>query len=115
MSTLAFTLALAPPLGAALTGFVLVAMPVLILMLVWSTVTAMRILFPEQPLPLAPDHAGERLRQSLRIGDAVPVRVRDIVAAERARAAESDAARDADAEASTKLHPFVADLWLRRN
>ena len=115
MSSLAFPLALTLPLGAALTGLVMVALPVLLLMMVWSVVTALRILFPERPLPALPDQAGDRLRESLRTGDTVPVRVRDIVAAQRAQAAETDAAREAAGQAPTTLHPFIADLWLRRN
>ena len=114
MSPLAAPLALVLPLGAIVTGIVLVAVPVLILMLVWSVVTSMRILFPEQPLPPAPDLAGERLRRSLQSGETVPVRVRDIVAAQRAQAAESAAAPDAP-DVPSAPHPFVADLWLRRN
>lgn len=116
MSPLAAPLALTLPLGAVVTTFVIVAAPALVLMLVWSGVTAMRILFPERPLP-PPDLAAEHLRQSLRTGDAVPVRVRDIVNAQRAQAAEVEAARAAEpgGDAPATLHPFVADLWLRRN
>ena len=110
---------LALPLGFALTAFVIAAVPALLLMLVWSAVTTMRILFPERPLP-PPDVGAERLRRSLRTGEAVPVRLRDIVDAQRAQAAELDAARQAardEAPGATPAapHPFIADLWLRRN
>ena len=113
------TFALTLPVAAAETAFVLAAVPALLLMLIWSGVTAMRILFPERPLPPV-DPTGDRLRRALHTGDAVPVRVRDIVNAQRAQAAEVEAAREAaraEAPEATPAapHPFIADLWLRRN
>lgn len=119
MTLAAAPLLLALPLAAAETAFVLMAVPALLLMLVWSAVTAMRILFPERPLPPV-DPDGARLRRALHAGDAVPVRVRDIVNAQRAQAAELEAAREAareEAPGATPAapHPFIADLWLRRN
>lgn len=119
MMLAAAPLALPLPLAAAETAFALMAAPLILLMFVWAGISVMRLMFPERPLPPV-DPDGERLRRALHDGDAVPVRVRDIVNAQRAHAAEIHAAREAArAEAPdatpAEPHPFIADLWLRRN
>ena len=47
-------------LAATLSAFVVAAVPALIFMAIWTAVTALRILRPERPLPLARDGAAER-------------------------------------------------------
>lgn len=101
---------LALPLGALVTGLFLVAVPVTILMAVWAAVTVVRILFPERPLPL---EAAARRERAVRRGDAVPVRLRDILEDQALRHAA--AASGAEGETTAPPHPFAEDLWLRRN
>lgn len=102
------------PLAAVITGFFMIAAPVIILMTVWTLVTMARILFPERDLPFDPAARRERARQR---GQAVPVRFRDLVEDQRRASAPAMPER-AQAGASSK--PKVAsalaeDLWLRRN
>jgi len=103
-----------PPVGAVFVAFLAVAVPAMLLMTVWATVTALRILFPEKALPW--DGAPHSARAG---GEGVPVRLHDILAdqqARRARAAEAGAEGDRpSASAPPRVHPFMADLWLRRN
>lgn len=94
------------PLGALIAGFFAVAVPVILLISVWATVTAWRLLFPEEPTPMDPV---ARRRLATEQGDFVPVRLRDIVDDQRARQAVIAEGTMPDA------HPFEADLWLRRN
>ena len=100
------------PLGALITGLTLVAVPVLILVMVWAAVRALRILLPERPLPLVPV---ERRRPTLR-GQFVPVRLRDILEDQAQRRAALPQNEGEKPEASAPVtHPLFDDLWLRRN
>ena len=85
-----------------------VTVPAVLLMTVWAGVAAFRLLFPEDALPFDP--AARRQRARAR-GEAVPVRVRDILEDEAARHAVP--ARPGDAGPAT--NPLFDDLWLRRN
>lgn len=107
------TPALVLPLGALVTGFVLVVIPTIILMGVWTVVTVARILLPERSLPF--EASARRRRRTLR-GEAVPVRLRDIMEDQELRRAQSAAApvERAPGEAPAP-HPLFDDLWLRRN
>ncbi|MDT0631332.1 hypothetical protein RQM47_04655 [Rubrivirga sp. S365] len=96
------------PLGAIVTGFVLVALPTVLLMAVWTVVTVLRILFPERPLPF--DAAARRQRARIR-GESVPVRLRDIL---EDQARQPVPAPPADGDLPDR-HPLADDLWLRRN
>lgn len=98
------------PTGALIAGFFLVALPIIILMAVWAGITMVRILFPEKPLPF--EAAARRHRATMR-GETRPVRLRDIIEDEARRRAEPTAV--GGAEAGPPRHPFVDDLWLRRN
>ena len=98
------------PLGALIAGFFVVVVPVVILMTVWACVTMVRILFPERPLPF--EAAALRQRATTR-GEAVPVRLRDIIEDQSLR--HTEAAPAGDPEAVAPRHPFADDLWLRRN
>lgn len=103
------------PLGALVTGFVLVAVPVLILVAVWAVVTMCRLLFPERPLPFEP--VARRRRAALR-GESVPVRLRDILedqAQRQAAAAQAADRTESEEAAAPATHPLFDDLWLRRN
>ncbi len=95
------------PVGALIVGLFAVAVPAIILMSVWAGVTALRLLFPEGPLPSEPDAL--RRRAATR-GDSVPVRLRDILEDQQAR--QSVVARGDDLPDG---HPLADDLWLRRN
>ena len=105
-----------PPLGALIVGLFAVAVPAIILMSVWAGVTALRLLFPEEPLPFDP--ASRRRRATLK-GEFVPVRLRDILEDQQARqSVAARMARERDAAGEHPLtdgHPLADDLWLRRN
>lgn len=92
----------APPLAAIETGLFLLAVPLILLMCIWSVVTAFRILVPEQPLP--PD------RRMRRRGEPAPVRAREIVAEQRRRPAPVF-----DAGVSPESETIAESLWARRN
>lgn len=64
-------------LAAVISALVVAAVPVAVLMAVWSAVTLYRILHPERPLPLGRDGAAERLAARAR-GEAVDVGFREI-------------------------------------
>ena len=98
------------PLGALIVGLFAVAVPAIILMSVWAGVTALRLLFPEEPLPFDP---AARRRRAAQKGEFVPVRLRDILEDQQAR--QSVAARAARGEHVPDAHPLADDLWLRRN
>ena len=74
----------APPVAAIETGLLLFAAPLILLMAIWAVITAVRILFPEAPLPTDP---AARLARSRRRGEAAPVRLREIVDEQRRRPA----------------------------
>jgi len=63
--------------AAAIAAFVMIAVPVIVLVVVWTAVTGFRILFPERSLPFLPDPARERARRTA-AGEAVPVGFREI-------------------------------------
>ena len=108
--TMLLTIA-APPLAAIVTGFFLVAIPTLILMVVWTCVTMMRILFPERQLPF---DGSARRETARRTGRAVQVRFRDLV--EDQRRAEAPAMPHAGSpRPPDAASPLMDDLWLRRN
>jgi hypothetical protein len=107
------------PLGAnVFVVFFVVAIPAILLMAVWAGVTAFRILFPDEPLPMDP--VSRRRRLTAR-GESVPVRLRDILDDQRARQAVGthptvpDETAEADTPRGPATHPLFADLWLRRN
>lgn len=62
---------------AAVVAFVLIVVPTIVLLAVWAAVTALRILFPERPLPFLKDPVEERRRRTA-AGEAVPVGFREI-------------------------------------
>lgn len=95
-----------PALGALIVGLFAVAVPAILLMAVWAGVTALRLLFPEEPLPLDP--VARRRRKTER-GEFVPVRLRDILDDQRAR---QSVAPDGHLPEGP---PSAGDLWLRRN
>ncbi len=64
-------------LAAFIAGFVLIAMPVIVLMAVWASVTLWRVLFPERPLPLVRDETMAR-RAAVARGESVKVGFREI-------------------------------------
>lgn len=64
-------------LAAALSALVVAAVPVAVLMAVWSAVAMYRVLFPERPLPFVRDEAAERHAARAR-GEAVHVGFREI-------------------------------------
>lgn len=103
-----------PPLGAIFVAFFAVAVPAILLMGVWAGVTAFRILFPDDPLPLDPV---ARRRKLTARGESVPVRLRDIMEDERARRSVITPQRiePAPDASSPRTHPLFDDLWLRRN
>lgn len=103
-----------PPLAAIIAGFFLVALPFILLMMIWTVVTMMRILFPERDLPFDGTARRERAR---RRGEAVPVRFRDLVEDQRRARAPAMPER-APTGASPRPEadsPLADDLWLRRN
>ena len=63
--------------AAALSALVAVAVPVAILMGVWSVVVVYRVLFPERPLPFVRDEVAERQAATAR-GESVGVGFREI-------------------------------------
>lgn len=99
-----------PPLGALIVGLFAVAVPAIILMSVWAGVTALRLLFPEEPLPSDP---AARRRRAAGGGEFVPVRLRDILEDQQARHRVGARARPGGPVAEG--HPLADDLWLRRN
>ncbi len=64
-------------LAAALSALVVAAVPVAVLMAVWSAVTMYRVLRPEHPLPFVRDEAAER-RAACARGESVGVGFREI-------------------------------------
>lgn len=97
----------------------LVAVPALILMAVWTAVTAARLLFPERELPF---DGQARRAVARRRGQAVPVRAFDIVEDLRRRpvrpampqreASPTEAVTEGEGPGGPRL---FEDLWLRRN
>ena len=95
------------PLGALIVGLFAVAVPAIILMSVWAGVTALRLLFPEDPLPFDPSARRQRAAAK---GEFVPVRLRDIIEDQQARQSVT-----VESGNEPQGHPLFDDLWLRRN
>ena len=104
------------PIAAAATGFVMVALPLVLLMVVWTLVTMWRIVFPSDHLPFDPGVERERAR---RRGEAVPVTLADILEAQRLRpvwpAVPTRATAQTTGEGEDPIAPVRDDLWRRRN
>ncbi len=99
-----------PPMAAIETGIFLLAVPMLLLMGIWSVVTALRILMPEAPLPM------DRTARARRRGEPAPVRLREIVDEQRRRPSPvfppaTVGGDDPEARAET----IAEALWARRN
>ncbi|MAQ93220.1 hypothetical protein B1759_07640 [Rubrivirga sp. SAORIC476] len=99
-------------------AFFAVTIPTILLLAVWAGVTAFRILFPDEALPM--DAVSRRRRLAAR-GESVPVRLRDIMDDQRARQAvgsfpvlPGDASEPRPVD-RPETNPLFADLWLRRN
>ena len=104
-------------LAAAFTAFAVVAFPALVMMVVWTAVTAMRILRPEQPLPLFADPVAQR-RTKTETGVAVPVGFREIHDDLRIHARALTLPYRYHAAVGGTHHvpePWLEDLHLRRN
>lgn len=101
--------------AALVSGFVLVAIPVIILVVVWSAVSVYRLYFPEDPLPLLPDDV--LLREQARLkGEAVAVSALDI--REDLRRQKHQALVTYQYAGSATAHvpdSWIADLIRRRN
>ena len=103
------------PVAAIATGFVLVAVPLVILMVIWTLVTMWRVVFPDDELPFDRGAGRERAR---RRGEAVPVRLADIMEEQRVRPVWPVMPRRARVEAEVAdgtEGPLQQDLWRRRN
>lgn len=97
-----------PPVAAVETGLFLFAAPLILMMAIWATIAALRILIPEAPPRRDPQ---ARARRS---GVAVPVRLREIVAEQRRQAAPV-LPPHADGEPDTRAADIADALWARRN
>ena len=97
-----------PPVAAIETGLFLFAAPLVLMMAIWATITALRILIPEAP-PQRDPQAYARRR-----GIAAPVRLREIVAEQR-RVAAPVLPPHADGDADTRTTDIADALWARRN
>ena len=103
------------PVAAIATGFVMVAVPLVILMVIWTVVTMWRVVFPDDDLPFDKGVARELAR---RRGEAVPVGLADILEAQRLRPVWPVMPSHTHARASGDEDPFAPvqeDLWRRRN
>ena len=101
--------------AAVVSAFALVAVPVVVLMGVWTAVMVFRLVFPERPLPF---DAAARRAAAQRRGEAVPVRLEDLLADQRRRAAAPRSchpAGEADLPPALPSGRWTSDLWLRRN
>ena len=100
----------APPVAAIETGLFLFAAPLILMMAIWGFITAVRILYPEKPLP------GVR-RARLRRGEAAPVRLRQIVEQQRRDPAPVLPPRvpTVGGEPDARVEAITEALWARRN
>jgi hypothetical protein len=102
-------------LSAVITAFVVVALPALIFMAIWTAVATFRILFPERALPFTRNGVAERQAARAR-GYAVEVGFREI--REDVRVHARELARSYDL-VSGCLHgipeAWIDDLYRRRN
>ena len=101
--------------AALVSGFVLIAIPIIILVVVWAAVSVFRLYFPEDPLPLLPDDV--LLREQARLnGEAVAVSALDIRSDLRRR--KHDAVVAYHYAGMARAHvpdPWIEDLRRRRN
>lgn len=93
--------------AAILTFLVAAAVPALVLMTVWTVVAALRLLFPEQPLPFLRAEAPP-LPGTVRVG------ARDIAARERVLEGEGPYCYRG-APTATLPEAWVDDVYERRN
>jgi hypothetical protein len=102
-------------LAAAVSAFVLVALPAAVFMAVWTAVTMWRILYPERSLPLVRNGIAERRAARVR-GEAVGVGFREIHEDLRAEARERARALDGvEGRPSGIPEAWIDDLYRRRN
>ena len=104
-------------LAAVFTAFAVVALPALVMMAIWATVTALRILRPEQPLPLFADPVARR-REATEAGVAVPVGFREIREDLCTHAQRLTLPYRYQAAVGGTHHvpePWIEDLYQRRN
>ena len=101
--------------AALVSGFVLVALPIILLVVVWASVSVFRLYFPEHPLPLLPDAV--LLREAAwQRGEAVPVGLAEI--REEIRRAKHERLVRYHYAGSARTHvpeAWVEDLQRRRN
>lgn len=103
-------------MGIVYLVFLVIAIPVVFFMLTWAVVTAGRLLFPEQPQPLARDPV--RIRQRATAGGvSVPVGVREIREDQRLSRQGPATAPYLYAYGASEGLPerWREDLWQRRN
>ena len=93
-------------MAAVEIGLLLLAAPFLLLVSVWATVTAYRILAPDTALPV------DRTAQARRRGAVARVRARDIVSEQRRR---PTAAFPSATTSSHDAESIAEALWARRN
>ncbi|MEM1054096.1 MAG: hypothetical protein AAGI52_01115 [Bacteroidota bacterium] len=103
-----------PPVAAIVTGFFMVAAPVILMMTIWTLVTMWRVIFPDDELPFdrSTDVAAAQER-----GESVPVGFVDIMEQQRRRPVGPvmpHRQRVAQKE-GTSESPLAEDLWRRRN
>lgn len=104
-------------LAAVFTAFAVVAFPALVIMAIWATVTALRILRPEQPLPLFVDPVLRR-QEATASGTSVPVGFREIHDDLRVHARRLTLPYCYHAAVGGTHHvpePWLEDLYRRRN
>jgi hypothetical protein len=103
------------PVAAIATSFVVVAVPLVLLMVIWTVVTMWRVVFPDDELPFDKGVTRELAR---RRGEAVPVSLADILEAQRLRPVRPVMPQHSHAQTSDDpdpLGPLHDDLWRRRN
>lgn len=102
-------------LSAVITAFVVAALPALIFMAVWTTVSVLRILFPERALPFLHNGVAERQAASAR-GEAIEVGFREIREDVLVRARELSRSHDLVGGCSHSIpEAWIDDLYQRRN
>ena len=97
-------------------AFAAIAVPVLFFMLTWAAVTAYRLIFPEEPLPLQKDPVVVRQVATAR-GESVPVGAREIREDQRQYLSEHPPASYTYAYGESEGFPekWRADLLRRQN
>lgn len=106
-------------LAAAVSAFVVAAVPALIFMAIWTVVTALRLLRPERSLPVMRNGVVERRAAGAR-GEALGVGFReireDLKARQRAQTQEKTGAPDPVGEKAGRIpEAWLEDLYRRRN